>query len=124
MAFPRVVSESDVELGLDLWLVQPMPLREAEERLVARVVAEAVGEGVARRQVGAETPKPFVELRVIGVTERVDAHLLRIGAPVQKQVEEVPSPQPKGGVERMLRFGRPLVAVCDQEKHEGVVLSV
>ncbi len=90
-----MVRKGDVELGLDLWVLQPVPLREAEEGFVARMVAQGVGECVARSKVDAEAAKPLVELGIVGVAERIQIHQSGIGTPVEEQVQDVQAAQPQ-----------------------------
>src|SRR6266545_673214 len=124
IALPCVVSEGDVELALDFRVLQPVPFRKAKEWLVARVVAQGMGECVTRREVDAKTEKPLVELGFVGGAERVQIHLSRVGTPVEKQVQEVWAAQPQYLVERRLRLCVHVIPVGDEEKHERVILAL
>jgi hypothetical protein len=75
VAFPDVMREGDVELGLDLRVLQPAPLCKAEERFVARVMTQGIGERVARREIDAETALYVIEPAI----EAEPVELLQLG---------------------------------------------
>jgi len=101
-----------------------VPLREAEEGFVARVVAQSVSEGVTRGEVDTEAAKPLVELGVVGSAERVQIHLSRVGTPVEKKVQQVPAAQLHCPIGRRHRLCVRVIPVGDEEMHERVILAL
>jgi hypothetical protein len=124
VAFARVVSESDVELGLDGRVVRPVPPCEPKERFVAGVVPEGIRQSVTRGDVDPQASKPLIQLGVVGIQESVQAHLSGIGAPVEKQVEKVSLPRPQDRVERALQLRGQVVAVGNEKEDQRVIASI
>ncbi|QQR74043.1 MAG: hypothetical protein IPJ17_00090 [Holophagales bacterium] len=124
MPFSRVVGKGDVQFRLQSGVAGPMPLDEAEERFVARVLAERVSDGVILREVQPEAEKALEELRVVGREESVDADGARVGAPGQEQFEQILSAHRQRRIERILRFEGEIVAVGQEQQSQGLVLAL
>jgi hypothetical protein len=119
---PRVMGESNVQLELDLRLVRKVALRVAEEGLVARVVGEAVAQRMSQSEVDAQSAESLVEPGVVRVAEDVGAHLMRVGAPFQEEIEKVLARKSERHVQRAFRLGRLVITVGEQQDKQSMVL--
>lgn len=80
----QMITERHVERGLNLWILLPVALGEAEEGLVAGVVRQGLGERAVCSQIDAQPPEPFPQSGVVGAEEFLEVHVAGIRAPVQE----------------------------------------
>jgi hypothetical protein len=122
--FIGVMTERDVELRLDTGVGRAIPLGEAEQRLVARVVAEGIRHRVVSREVDADCTEPLEELGVIRAEQVLKVYLVRIGSPIEEEVKQVPAASPERVVKGAARLDRQIVPVAEEEQDQCVVLAL
>jgi hypothetical protein len=113
----RVMNESDIERLLHLRVALAMPLREAEERLVARVVGESLCEFVARRQIDAELAEPIPELGPVLRRRGSVPHSRRRSTRFHRRARRA-----RFRLARRLEIR--VIAITEKEKNERVILHL
>jgi len=119
-----VVDERDVEFSLNLRILFSVPLGESKQRLVAGVVRKRFRHLVIRGQIDAQPAESFDELDAIAVEQVSETRALWISAPLQKQVEQLPTPGPKREIQRGVGLEVGVVAVTQEEQNQSVVPGV
>jgi hypothetical protein len=109
-----VAAEGDVQLLLDLRILGPVALHESKKRPVAGSVAKDGTHLMALRQVVSRRPETLIERHVVGVEHGVHVSALEIRPPLEKKINEVPTPRSQGHVERNVPLELKLVAVAQQ----------
>jgi hypothetical protein len=98
-----------------------MTLDESEERAVRGAVTKDRRHLMALRQVVAGRPEALVEIGIVSIEHRVyvDAH--EISAPIEEEVEQVPTSGPERQVQRCIPLELEPVAILQQKGRERVL---
>ena len=121
ISFVGMMYKRDIQLLLHLGIVLSMPFREAEQRLVARVIGKRVCKLMVRGQIDAQPTKSFKECGVIAVEQITETKPPRIGTPFQEQIEEVSSSSAQGQIQRAVRLQVEIVAITHKKQDQRLV---
>ena len=121
ISFVGMMYKRDIQLLLHLGVVLSMPFREAEQRLVARVIGKRVCKLMVRGQIDAQPTKSFKECGVIAVEQITETNPPRIGTPFQEQIEEVSSSSAQGQIQRAVRLQVEIVAITHKNQDQRLV---
>src|SRR6267143_4015446 len=121
-----MMAKRDVELRLHSRIGCAMAFREAKERPVARVVRKGGSQRVPFCEIDAEVLKSLEQLGLVRVEQRLEIHVLRIGAPREQEVCEIE----RSGLERLVQNRTPIdwlepkeVAIAQEEEDEIPMLG-
>jgi hypothetical protein len=107
----HVVPESHVELSLEGWILFPVPLDEAQERLVSSMISERRRHRMTLREIHPRGEESFEEIGPIRVEESLQVHAMEIGSMLQQKVDKIPASRAQGDVQREVLLEIDLVPV-------------
>ncbi len=116
-----MVTKGDIQLLLDSWILDPMPLDEPQKRAVRSAMTEDICHHVSLRQVIAGRPETLIEFGIVSLKHRIGVDALDISAPFEKKVEQVPASGPERQVERPISLKLEQVAIAQQKGRERVL---
>ena len=76
---------------------------------------------MSMRQVIAGRPEPLIEIGIVSLEHRVDVDTPEIPAPVEEEVEQIPTSGPERQVERCIPLELEPVAILQQKGRERVL---
>src|SRR6266550_2475791 len=124
--FSGMMTKRDVQLRLHSRIGCAMAFGEAKERSVARVVREGGSQRVPFCEIDAEVLKSFEQLGLVRVEQRLEIHVLRIGAPREEKVREIERSSLECFVQDRTpvdRLERKVVAVAQEQNDEIPMLG-
>ena len=74
-----------------------------------------------RGEIYTQVAESLVEGRIVSIEQIAETNAVRIGAPIQKQIEEIPSPCAQDQVQGAVGLEIGIVAVAQQKQNQRLI---
>jgi len=96
-------------------------LGKAQQWLVARVIGDRARKRVICAEVDAQFAKALEQFRVVGAEEVIEIDLVRIGAPLEEEGNQVESASTQGKIERVVDLVVRIVSAREKQQNQRVI---